>query len=539
MNHNHSHRFPRRDFLRSITTGVLGAKPLVSGLAGLLGAEQILAADVVSPNAESTPRNFGDLGNGTYKNPVIMAGDIADLSIIREGRDYYLVHGYYCAPGFIIWHSRDLVNWEPVKKLRPESGPGGPDISKCGDRYYIYYGARSGLNVIHAAHPLAEWSDPVSLGINAFDPTHIICPDGRRFILSGSPTGYLYELAPDGLSVINGSRQEFNYDGWPIPENWDVECFCLEGWNTAQKNGYYYVLAAEGGTSGPPTSHMCVVARAKSLDGPWENSPYNPVVHTYNRDEAFWSKGQGVLVDTPRGDWYILYHAYLKNAENLGRQVCLEPVEWTHDNWFRISRGIIVDQPIHMPLGGEVVPNGFKPDDNFRGPELDVKWGFTASSASGRYRFVKDGLALQAFGSGIADAVPMVMPVTHRAYEFVVEMTVPPGAEGGATIYASERVNAMVSLNDGRIRCKSLIAEELYPATYKSERIFFRAVFQNNILQFYFGADGKNWTKMRDSFDVTCFNRNTFGGVEAVRPGMFASGAGEIILHNFTLRGLA
>ena len=52
-----------------------------------------------------------------------MAGDIADLTVIRVDRDYYLMHGYYCAPGYLIWHSRDLVNWEPARKLRPESGP--------------------------------------------------------------------------------------------------------------------------------------------------------------------------------------------------------------------------------------------------------------------------------------------------------------------------------------------------------------------------------------------------------------------------------
>ncbi len=98
-----------------------------------------------------------------------------------------------------------------------------------------------------------------------------------------------YELAPDGLSIIG--TQDLNYTGWPIPDSMDVECACDVAWNTLYKDGYYYLLAAQGGTSGPPTSHMCVAARSRSINGPWENSPYNPIVHTYSKDEAFWSKG--------------------------------------------------------------------------------------------------------------------------------------------------------------------------------------------------------------------------------------------------------
>ena len=46
---------------------------------------------------------------------VILKGDYPDPSIIREGEDYYMTHSpFYYAPGFLIWHSKDLMNWEPV-----------------------------------------------------------------------------------------------------------------------------------------------------------------------------------------------------------------------------------------------------------------------------------------------------------------------------------------------------------------------------------------------------------------------------------------
>lgn len=46
---------------------------------------------------------------------VIIPGDYPDPSIVRDGKDYYMTHSpFYYSPGFLIWHSQDLVNWEPV-----------------------------------------------------------------------------------------------------------------------------------------------------------------------------------------------------------------------------------------------------------------------------------------------------------------------------------------------------------------------------------------------------------------------------------------
>ena len=52
---------------------------------------------------------------------VILSGDYPDPSVMRDGEDYYMTHSpFYYAPGFLIWHSRDLMNWEPVCRVMPE-----------------------------------------------------------------------------------------------------------------------------------------------------------------------------------------------------------------------------------------------------------------------------------------------------------------------------------------------------------------------------------------------------------------------------------
>jgi beta-xylosidase len=55
-----------------------------------------------------------DLGNGTYKNPILHA-DYSDPDVIRVGDDYYMTASSFDAvPGLPILHSKDLVNWQII-----------------------------------------------------------------------------------------------------------------------------------------------------------------------------------------------------------------------------------------------------------------------------------------------------------------------------------------------------------------------------------------------------------------------------------------
>ena len=151
---------PRRSFLRSVAAGALGAKPLMAGLAGTLAEG---CASIGAPPKSSSPidpkderRPSGDLGNGFYKNPVVMTGDFADLSVIRVGRDYYIPKGH------LIWHSRDLVNWEPIRCRKKVLGI-VDTIVQFRDEFRIYAGNLPGvISASRASHPLGPWSDPIT-----------------------------------------------------------------------------------------------------------------------------------------------------------------------------------------------------------------------------------------------------------------------------------------------------------------------------------------------------------------------------------------
>src|SRR5271165_1161582 len=117
----------------------------------------------------------------TYRNP-ILGGDHPDASPIRVGDDFYLTHSSFdYAPGLLIWHSRDLVNWRPVAAAlrRYYGNVYAPYLCEYEERFYIYFPASNKLHVTTAPHPMGPWSEPVDLGIAAIDPGHI-GENGRR-----------------------------------------------------------------------------------------------------------------------------------------------------------------------------------------------------------------------------------------------------------------------------------------------------------------------------------------------------------------------
>jgi hypothetical protein len=306
-------------------------------------------------------QRIADIGDGRFLNPVF-AGDRPDPAILKDGPDYYLTFSSFDSyPGVVIWHSRDLVNWRPIgPALRKNIGSvWAVSLAKHNGRYFVYIPVKSSPNsifVIHADRIEGPWSDPIDLALHShIDPCHAVGEDGSRWLfLSG---GDRVRLAPDGLSTLG--KIEHVYDPWHYPADWVVESFSPEGPKLVARAGWFYLITAVGGTAGPPTGHMVIAARSRSIHGPWENCPSNPLVRTTSETECWWSRGHASLIEGPAGDWWALYHGYEAGFWTLGRQTLLDRVEWTRDGWFRMTGGDL-SQPLPKPGGGTVVRTAWR-----------------------------------------------------------------------------------------------------------------------------------------------------------------------------------
>ena len=487
-----------------------------------------------------------DLGDGTFLNP-ILAGDHPDPSVLKDGDDYYMTFSSFDAyPGLVVWHSRDLVNWTPIgPALRKNVGAvWAPDLVKHQGRYYIYFpgvGPYRSNYVVWADDIRGPWSDPIDLKIGRIDPGHAVGPDGRRYLFLSA--GYRVALADDGLSVIGEPVKV--YDGWPIPESYVIEGFAQEGPKLLRRGDYYYMILAEGGTAGPPTGHMIVAARSRSIDGPWEHSPYNPIVRTRSGAEPWWSRGHGTLVEDAAGQWWMVYHAYEKDYLTLGRQTLLEPVEWTSDGWFRIRAGDPA-RPIVKPsaaAGGAAATatHGFAFSDDFTRSRMGVQWSFYAGDVgdTSRVRFDGDGLVLQAKGDGPATSSPLWFVAGDRAYEIEVDIEADPGASAGLLLFYSRRLYAGLGFSATNFFMHSygLDRPQAKPPGV-GQRLRIRLRNDRHIVTMHYSVDGVRWERYDRGMELSGYHHNVGYEFSSLRPALYAAGTGTVRFRQFRYRAL-
>jgi xylan 1,4-beta-xylosidase len=482
-------------------------------------------------------QRIADLGDGGFLNPVI-SGDRPDPAILKDGGDYYLTFSSFDTyPGLTIWHSRDLVNWQPRKAAlhRNIGSVWAPSLEKHAGRYWLYIPVKAAPNDIYvtvADHIDGPWSDPKPLGLHDhIDPCHVVGEDGSRWLfLSG---GNRVRLSADGLSVAG--PVEHIYDPWRYPADWDVEGFSPEGPKIHRRGGWFYMLTAVGGTAGPPTGHMVIAARSRSVHGPWEQHPRNPLVRTTNADEAWWSRGHASLVEGPDGSWWSLYHGYENGFWTLGRQCLLDPVEWTADGWFAMTGGDL-SRPLRKPKGGSALPHGLALSDDFSTLDLGRKWTFfrPAADEAQRARIAEGALALKAKGTAPSSGSPLLLTAGDTSYRFECDIEIDAGTTAGLVLFYDDKLYCGLGFDATRFVTHQYGIERARPANPHGRRMRMRITNRRHIVTIHTsGDDGANWQRFDRGMEVSGYHHNVRGGFLALRPGLYAAGTGEARFRDF------
>ncbi|MDE2184378.1 MAG: family 43 glycosylhydrolase [Alphaproteobacteria bacterium] len=530
----------RRDALKAALIGAAASPFLPSGATA--------AACKAVPSAPKFGRGIegqrkADLGNGFFRNPII-PGDHPDPTILKDGADYYMTFSSFLSyPGVVIWHSTDLVNWAPIGPAltKPIGSVWACHLCKHNGRYYIYIpgvtNAGNAIYVIYADNIRGPWSDPIDLKVQGcIDPGHAVGEDGRRYLFFNGVRRI--RLSDDGLSTDGPLEQV--YEPWHYPSDWVVEMFAPEGPKIFEHGGWFYLVAAVGGTAGPPTSHMVTAARSKSINGPWENCPFNPIVHTKSAQEPWWSRGHASLVEGPASDWWMVYHGYENGFRTLGRQPLLEPVEWTKDGWFR-AKGGTLDKPLPKPKGGRKSVAGFALSDDFSASKLGLEWGFFAPATDEmtRLAYENNSLVLKGKGTTLADCSPLTVIVGDRSYEAEVALEMSGEAQGGLAIFYNEHGNAAVGFGCEQMYTYYQGGEQSWMRQkVPSNTVHIKVTNRCNVLTWHYSFDGRNWIQHSWQMEVSGLHHNVFGGFLSLRPAIFAAGKGEVRMRNFVYRGL-
>ena len=499
------------------------------------------AGTVTSPSSPDNRRwgkgfegqRIADRGDGTFLNP-IFAGDHPDPAILKDGDTYYVTFSSFEAyPGLLIYRSTDLVNWEPIAPaLHIYIGSvWAPDLIKHGDRFYLYIPARTSdyksTYVIWADNIEGPWSDPIDLLLpDHIDPGHIVGEDGKRYLFLSS--GDMVQLADDGLSTVGEVHHV--YDPWRYPLDWDVECFCPEGPKMLRKGDWFYMLTAVGGTAGPPTSHMVISARSKSVFGPWEHAPNNPQVRTLTRDEQWWSRGHASLIEGPQGDWWLISHGYENGYWTLGRQALLEPVRWREDGWWD-SLGGDLSQAFPVPEVKTRYTHGFPLSDEFESASLGIQWMFFAPAADeyARIEFSDGRLNLKSKGKGPADSSPLCFIAGDLSYEVETTIERSPGAEAGLLAFYNNSLYVGLAFNDDGLLFHryGMPRRRQGEIPLETKRLHIRMKNDRHIVTFYYRTDDTDWQKMDVQMEVSGYHHNVAYGFLSLRPAIYSAGAGS------------
>jgi len=295
------------------------------------------------------------------RNP-ILPGFHPDPCICRKGGDFYVANStFQWWPGVAISHSRDLVNWQLVgygltrrsqldmERIPDSGGIWAPCLSFCeadGLFYLVYTNVNrpspvapieTPNTVVTAEDPRGPWSEPVLLNRSGFDPSFSHDDDGRTWMVNmllGYRPGQPFF---DGILLQEYSRAERRLVGPVVNIFRGTDLGATEGPHLLKRGPWYYLIVAEGGTG---YSHAMTMARSKSVGGPYEVHPDNPIMTAHGTDLPIQKAGHGNLVETPRGEWYGVFLCGRPNADRrcvLGRETAIERGHWDDDGWFRFD----------------------------------------------------------------------------------------------------------------------------------------------------------------------------------------------------------
>ncbi len=489
------------------------------------------------------------------RNP-ILPGFNPDPSILRVGADYYIATSTFeWCPAVRLHHSTDLVNWRSLggalteRRLIDLRGAGdscgvwAPDLTYVDGTFYLVYtdvasflaGYWDPQNYLTTATDIAgPWSDPVELHARGFDAALFHDDDGTTWLLSMTADWRPGRNRFAGIQIQRYDRASRTLVGPERTIFTGTAAGLTEGPHLYRRDGWYYLVTAEGGTS---WEHQATVARSRTLFGPYEVDPAGPMLTSAGRpDLALQKAGHGSFVETPDGQWYFAHltarpYSPLGRCV-LGRETAIQVVDWPDGGWPQVAGGVPAET-VRSPLDSFAVPtsSGLHSDavatgsvvDDFEGPELGPDWSTLRRPATPDWADLKTRpsyLRVHGGQSPVGRQRPSLVArrVTNQRCSLETVLEFQPAnfrQLAGVTGYYNTQnwhYAYVTAADDGRTVLQVLSCDAGRPAAHPASevditglaRIGLRVSFDGPVLRFAYAPGGTgDWRELPAELDAT------------------------------------
>lgn len=488
-------------------------------------------------------------------NP-ILPGYNPDPSIVRVGDDYYIATSTFeWFPGVRIHHSRDLKNWELVSlplnttKHLDMTGEGdgagiwAPCLSYHDGKFYLIFtdmktedssAFRDCHNYLTTATDIrGPWSEPIFLNSSGFDPSLFHDDDGRKYFVNqlwDHRVGHhwAYGIVMQEFSEAEGKligKPQIIWKGSPVG--------MTEGPHLYKKDGYYYLMCAEGGTD---YHHSEIIARSRDIWGPYECDPEGAFLTAfYSPTNPLQKCGHASLVETQNHEWYLahlmgrplelgrrpIFDLNLYGCCPLGRETSLQKIEWV-DGWPRVVGGKQGALEVEGPNLPECPVKPTWPGrDDFDSPELNINYQWLRVPLSEKVATLKERpgfLRLYGHESLASRYTQALVARRWQSFNFDAETAVEFNPDtfqqlaGLTCFYNHDNFTFIfVSWDEEKGRCIDVIGRtirEYYaplennviPVPEDVKTVYFKVEVRHDYYQYLYSFDGKNFTAIDYKF---------------------------------------
>ncbi len=488
-----------------------------------------------------------------YRNPVI-PGFFPDPSICRAEGKYYLVcSSFQFFPGVPLFESSDLINWKqighvltrasqlPLAEANSVGGIYAPTIRYHEGKFYMVTTnvSKGGNFYVWTDDIHGEWSDPVYVRQDGIDPS-LYFENGKAYFMSnGTDDNGVHGVVQCEIDIATGKKLS------PAVCIWQgAGGRFLESPHMYKINGYYYLMAAEGGTE---YGHMIVYARSKELFGKFENYPENPVLTNRNLGGYLLQGcGHGDLVQDVSGNWWMVHLAFRQIHEWVmhhitGREVNLVPVTFHENGWFtagingttrlEMETDRIPDSVIQSPL----------PEKRFETTTVGIDWCWLKNPHPEYYDLHKEYFRIRSSGVWLdcddkENHAPSFLGIRQQEMHLQIECTVTVQGdedelreEAGITLYMTPDQHYEIALRRLAFGCELFKRLHIGDIVQESNHVHIhgntaRLCIKAEPLCYTFSAEAENQHYELGTAQTKFLSTEVAGNFTGVMIGLYAQG---------------